>query len=592
MDGKEWISAGLFCLRILLPILTVVIAVRCFHSMKAGRRREEPVIVLENMVSHKRIPVLYWENSIGRSKSCDVTVEDMTASRDHAVLMRRESGWIVKDTESKSGTRVNGRKVPSEGKAVFPGDVITVGSTSLMLKRTTEAPVKTPRRVRQMHAASPFSLMMGVTVTQILLLLQACFSGGEFSLLPLVPFLVLVVLEWALYGYSVGYLNRVSFELETLGFLLSGVSILLLSGMRSKLEEGQEAPGMFALVDATMKETYIQLAAVFLGILLFCFLIWFMSDLERVMRWRLAIAIGAMLLFAANLVLARESHGARNWISLGFMSVQPSEFIKIAFIFVGASTLDRLQTARNLSGFILFSAVCMGCLFLMRDFGTACIFFVTFLVIAFMRSGSIRTIFLALSAAGFGAFLILQFRPYVLSRFQGWRHVWEYVNENQGYQQVRVLSYSASGGLFGLGIGNGHLGGGTSGSPVFAADSDLVFGMLCEELGLLMAVACVCILAYLAVYARSESTKSRSTFYSICSCAAASMLLFQACLNVFGSTDVLPLTGVTLPFISAGGSSMAAVWGILAFLKAADERTYAARRGKRKDGAVKGGHAR
>ena len=218
----------------------------------------------------------------------------------------------------------------------------------------------------------------------------------------------------------------------------------------------------------------------------------------------------------------------------------------------------------------------------MKDFGTACVFFVTFLFISFMRSGSIRTIVLAIAAAVFGAFLILKFRPYVLSRFQGWRHVWDYVNESQGYQQVRVLSYGASGGLFGMGIGNGKLGGGRSANPVFAADSDLVFGMLWEELGLVMAVVVVCAIAMLVLCARSDATRSRSTFYSIAACSAAGLLLFQACLNAFGVVDVLPLTGVTLPFVSAGGSSMVSVWGMLAFIKAGDERTYAARRRKQK----------
>ena len=79
-------------------------------------------------------------------------------------------------------------------------------------------------------------------------------------------------------------------------------------------------------------------------------------------------------------------------------------------------------------------------------------------------------------------------------------------------------------------------------------------------------------------YARSDVTRSRSTFYSITACAAAGLLLFQTALNVLGPTDILPLTGVTLPFISAGGSSMMAVWGLLSFIKASDERTYAARR--------------
>ena len=125
-----------------------------------------------------------------------------------------------------------------------------------------------------------------------------------------------------------------------------------------------------------------------------------------------------------------------------------------------------------------------------------------------------------------------------------------------------------------MGLGNGYL------KNVFAGDSDLVFGMLCEELGLLLALTVVVSIVLLVVYSLSDVTRSRSTFYSISACASAGMLLFQACVNIFGATDVLPLTGVTLPFISAGGSSMICVWGLLAFITASDERTYAARRKK------------
>jgi len=177
--------------------------------------------------------------------------------------------------------------------------------------------------------------------------------------------------------------------------------------------------------------------------------------------------------------------------------------------------------------------------------------------------------------AVFGAFLIVKFKPYVAQRFSSWHHVWELANES-GYQQTRVLSYSASGGLFGVGLGNGRL------KEVFASTSDLVFGMVCEELGLLLALVVVLSIALLMFYARSDVTRSRSTFYSISACAAAGMMLFQVCLNSFGATDVLPMTGVTLPFISEGGSSMVAVWGLLAFIKASDERTYAARRKKKR----------
>ena len=134
----------------------------------------------------------------------------------------------------------------------------------------------------------------------------------------------------------------------------------------------------------------------------------------------------------------------------------------------------------------------MGALFLMRDFGTACIFFVTFLIIAFMRSGSVRTIALICSAAVFGVFLILKFKPYIAQRFAAWRHVWEFANE-AGYQQTRVLTYTASGGFFGVGVGNGYL------KSVFASTSDLVFGMICEELGLILAITVVVAIALLVL---------------------------------------------------------------------------------------------
>ena len=102
--------------------------------------------------------------------------------------------------------------------------------------------------------------------------------------------------------------------------------------------------------------------------------------------------------------------------------------------------------------------------------------------------------------------------------------------------------------------------------------------MMCEEIGLIIALIVVISIAFLTLYSRKASSKSRSTFYYISACSASGLLLFQTCLNIFGATDILPLTGVTLPFVSLGGSSMISVWGLLAFIKAADERTYAARK--------------
>ncbi|MCI9577040.1 MAG: FtsW/RodA/SpoVE family cell cycle protein [Clostridiales bacterium] len=562
-DVQNVISIVLFVMRILVPALSIAILVGCFLSLKRGRRKEEPVVLLEDVASGISIPVLYWENSIGRSKSCDIVLPDNTVSRDHAVLMRREHGWIITDTNSKAGTLLNGKRIKGD-TVVLPGDVLSIGSSSLMLKRVSEGVLpknsKAARaqekaakaRIRIKRAPSPTKLMIGLTVVQTLLAAQCSLADGKFSWEPLISFGILVFLSWGMYLFSTSALHRVSFEVETVGLLLSSVGIMLLTGI-------------------DLKPNYTQLIGLCIGIVLFCFLIWFMGDLERVMKWRMPIAITALLLFAVNLVIGSSVHGSKNWIMLGPVSIQPSEFIKIAFIFTGASTLNKLQTTRNLTVFLVFTALCMGALFLMKDLGTASVFFITFLVIAFMRSGSIRTIILVLAAAALGAFLLMQFMPHITNRFEAWRHVWDYA-DTSGYQQTRVLMYAASGGMFGIGLGQGYL------HQTFAGDSDLVFGMLCEEMGLLMAMVVVIGIALLIIFARSDVTRSRSTFYSISSCATAGLLIFQTCLNIFGSTDILPLTGVTLPFISAGGSSIMAVWGLLAFIKASDERTYAVSR--------------
>lgn len=555
--GSGLLSTALVLVRAVTVLMVLYVIWRCYTSFKKGQRRKDPVVMLEDAATGAHFPVLYWENSIGRSRSCDIQIPDNSVSRDHAVLMRREEGWFVCDTGSHAGTRVRNKQI-TEPTLVQIGDKIRMGSTTLTLRNASDVPQKKRSMFTgfSKEAASPFKLMLVVTLVQMSLTLQLMIGTGEFRLYPAAPFVILFTASWVLYFFSRRILKRVSFEIETVGLLLSSIGILLLSG------EGLDTVKM-------------QIAAFGIGIVLFCFLVWFMSDLERVMKLRLYIAIGAILLFVANLVLGKDVNGSRNWIFIGPFSFQPSEFIKIAFVFVGASTLDRLQTKKNITEFIVFAAICLAFLFLMRDFGTALIFFACFLIIAFMRSGSFRTIFLILAAACFGVFLILQFKPYVAQRFSGWMHVWEHAQDSLGYQQVRTMTYIASGGLFGLGLGNGIL------KYVAAGDSDLVFGMLCEEHGLLMGMAVLFALVLFILYARSDVTRSRSTFYAIAACAVSGMLLFQAALNVFGPTDVLPLTGVTLPFISAGGSSMISVWGLLAFLKASDERTYAARRAGR-----------
>lgn len=395
-------------------------------------------------------------------------------------------------------------------------------------------------------------LLVLITAFQVFCAGQILLNGGE-KLVKETIYIVFgayILVEWVYFLVFAGILRRKSFEVELIAFFLSGISLALTTSVYPD-------------------KAYTQLIAVFLGIGVFIILLWILSDIDRVIKLRIPVAVASIAALVFTLIFAKEINGARNWIILGngLLSIQTSELIKIAFIFVGAATLENLQSTKLLTKYIIFAVACIGILFLMKDFGTALIFFFTFVIIAFLRSGDIKTIFLICTGALMGGIGVLTFKPYVANRFASYRHVWEFADD-KGYQQVRLLIYSVSGGLFGLGLGNGKL------RYIYAATEDLAFGMVCEEFGMIIAFTVLLTFVALVVYSIRYSVAARSSFYAIAACAASALLLFQTALHVFGVTDLLPWTGVTLPFISRGGSSMMCCWGLVALIKAIDVKTY------------------
>ena len=564
MDLQIFLDVAVVALRALLPIYAVVIVYNCFASARRHRRPEKPLVTLEIKGTGQKIPVLFWENSIGRSKASDIVVADMSVSREHCVLLRRSEGWMVSDIGSKYGTAVNGKRTRGRTR-VDLDDEITVGETTLILKRGDEYQEKLRpswffSKASDKGSLQPYKLMIMVTFFHLFMAVEACFSNERQDLVPLLFFAGIAAVAWIFFVISSYAFNRVNFEMEALAIFLSGIGVMLCVRQNSDVDTNEG-----------VRMALVQLIAMVAGIILFAFLVKFIENPDRVDSWRMAIMIAAVALLAVNILFGRVTNGAANWIHIGPISIQPSEFVKVAFIFVGAAALDKLQTKRNFFEFIGFSAICVGALAFMGDFGTALIFFLTFLLIAFMRSGDFKTLILAVVAAAFAVFIVLNIKPYIAERFAAWGHVWEYA-QSTAYQQARVLTYTASGGLIGVGVGNGYL------KYISASESDLVFGMVSEEMGLIISFAIAAAIVALAFYARAITTRSRSSFYSISACCAAGMFVIQTALNIFGATDILPLTGVTLPFISAGGSSMISCWGLMAFIKAADERTYAAKR--------------
>lgn len=382
-----------------------------------------------------------------------------------------------------------------------------------------------------------------ITVFQLLCCICVLLRQEELSSITFYTFLGFIALEWIYMALGTVITGHDYFELEAIAFFLSGIGLTVCASFNEEF-------------------AYKQLFALILGIVVYLAVILLTKDVNVASKLRTPAAICSVLILGANLVLAENINGTLNWIDLGFFSVQPSELVKVSFIFVGAVSLEKLLSSTSLTKYLIFCIGCVGALFLMKDFGTALIFFFTFILIAFMRSGDVRTIFFICTGALLCAILIFYFKDHVAARFEAYRHVWEYM-DTTGYQQSRALIYIASGGLFGLGIGEGHV------RDIYAASTDMVFALVCEEFGLLMGLIILLCFAGIALFAIRASKTAGSTFYTIAAVSAAGMMLFQLSLNVFGITDILPLTGVTLPFVSRGGSSMICSWGLLAYIRMA-----------------------
>ena len=536
-------------LRYAVPAVSVFLLLRCIMPLLTFRKEPE-IWAWLNMPDGSQIPVTHWETVIGRSKSCDVTIDFPTVSRNHAVLTRYDDGsWTISDAESKGGVMVNGKKV--QICAIHSRSRIEIGGVEMQLQPITEKQEKRQAQLRTKAANGwdTVANLMLLTILQILMAMGFVLSGTEAEIRPvLTGFSGILLCQWLLFLFYV-FIHRASFEVETLAFFLCTL-------------------GMAAILTVKPGEAVKQLTAMALGVCLFLLIGWSLRDLERAKKFRYLASVAGIGFLIITLLFGTEYYGAKNWLIIGGMSLQPSELSKVCFVFAGASTMDRIMQKRNIFMFIVYSVLICGCLALMNDFGTALIFFCAFLIIAYLRSGSVGTVALAVTALVFAGVIALKIAPHALQRFATWRHIWE-DPYNAGYQQCQAIMCLASGGLFGLGPGRGRL------QHVFAADSDIVFATISEEWGLIVAVLTVACVVAFACFSIRTAQMARSAFYSIGACTAAGILVVQTILNCLGTLDILPFTGVPFPLLSNGGTSMLGAWGLLAFVKASDTRQNA-----------------
>ena len=252
-----------------------------------------------------------------------------------------------------------------------------------------------------------------------------------------------------------------------------------------------------------------------------------------------------IVLLAAVFLLAQTSYGAK----LSLMGIQPSEAIKITFVFFMAALLWRDVTFKKVVQATIVAGLHVGILVLSRDLGSAVIFFVAYLVMIYVSTK--KPVYLGVGVAGGCVASVIAYHLFghVRQRVSAWKDPMA-VYQNEGYQIVQSLFAIGTGGWFGMGLCQG------SPEKIPIVKNDFIFSAICEELGGIFAICLILVCMSFFLMIVNIAIQIENPFYKLIALGLGTEYAFQVFLTIGGATKFIPLTGVTLPLVSYGGSSV------------------------------------
>ncbi len=258
--------------------------------------------------------------------------------------------------------------------------------------------------------------------------------------------------------------------------------------------------------------------------------------------------VGIAALFAV-LIAGELTHGANIALKIGdFISIQPSEFIKIVYVFFIAAMFNRSTSFGNVVVTTILAAVHVIILVMSTDLGSALIYFVVYLVMLFVATKEFIYVALGLTAGTGAAVVAYKLFSHVRIRVQAWRDPWTLI-DNQGYQITQSLFAIGMGSWFGVGLNQGMP------YKIPYVEMDFIFSAICEELGIIFGICLILMCMNTFMLMMDVGMKSKGRFYKLLAVGLATAYGFQIFLTIGGGIKFIPLTGVTLPLISYGGSS-------------------------------------
>ena len=326
-----------------------------------------------------------------------------------------------------------------------------------------------------------------------------------------------------------------------------------------------------------------QVVFLFLGVALMVGTLAAVKNLEVVKRYKYVLGIAGIILLVLPMFIGTEIYGSKLWIKIGGFQFQPGEFAKVLIVLFLAGYLAENRELLSISNrtvlgikfprlrllyplFIVWG-VCLLVVAFERDLGSALLFYTIFLIMLYVATGRVSYVIIGLALLAVGAFGMYQIMSHVQVRVAIWLDPFSDA-QNLGYQIVQSLFSLADGGLAGVGIGKGM----ADIIPVVA--SDMIFAAIGEEMGLLGGSAVLLLFMLFAVRGLTTAARAKSDLAAFSAAGLTAAISFQAFTIVGGVTKLIPLTGVTLPFMSQGGSSLLASFVIVALLlRAGDEAT-------------------
>ena len=307
-----------------------------------------------------------------------------------------------------------------------------------------------------------------------------------------------------------------------------------------------------------------QLMYVIMSLVIVFFMAFFMNvKLLETIRFQKWMMIGIIILLAATLVVGSNINGSKSWINLGFMNLQASELLKIAIILYIPYMIEKkrpkvFKQPKLMTSPIILAGLCIALVLLQRDVGQTLLIMIIFVSILFYAGIGVQKsikygLLIIVGVVIIGSlFLIIGLVPdYLTARFSTLTNPFSQ-ESGTGYHISNSLIAIGNGGLLGRGLGNSIMKLGYLPEP----HTDFIFSIICEELGLVGGLVVICLLFFIVYRAFELANKTNSYFYKLVFVGVASYIGSQTFVNLGGISGTIPLTGVPLPFISFGGSSM------------------------------------